>query len=1112
MPINEDFFYQMTKQNQQATLFFGRNSRHIHTMSVTVCVVVLLASLLTLINNNVLAQPYYFRHYQVENGLSNNTVFCSVLDRNGFLWLGTKDGLDCFNGYTFKEYRSGDSAKDLKDSYIRHLYLDSSGPRDILYIGTRIGVFKFDPLSETFDFILHTEGEVNGITRDPAGRLWVISHKKVICFDPNASEPRNTQSIASLEATALCKTPDGQIWVASATGYLYKITYSPYNEPFHLQQYNLFARHPRANIKWVETIFAMQDGRVLIGTSNFGAKVFDPVTHEVNDLITYNSEHNGIFARDFKEIGDSVIWIATESGIYIYNLRSGQAQNLAQQTADPYSLSDNAVYSLTVDNEGGIWAGTHSGGLNYYAYPYSNFEKYYSAQGQNAISGNVVREITQDEYGGLWIGTEDGGLNRLDQRTGKIKHFLTTGRPTDISYPNIHALLSYGDTLLIGTFEHGLDMMDLSAEKIIQHYPKNADQNGQHQVLKSNFIISLCRTKEGNIYVGTRLGLYRFFPQKNRKGHHFEPVLPELQGAFIHTLMLDSKDRVWIGTMGSGLYCYTPETGAVEKFLHDPANISSIGNDWVTCTYEDSSGRIWVGTEGGGLCLQHADPDSLQVFKRYTVQNGMPANTIYKILEDNKGALWISTAKGLLRWDLTTDKKDVYTTANGLLSDQFNYNSGFKDPSGRLYFGCVKGMISFNPKDFTESDFIAPLYITSLQAEGQEIADWNDIQNNNLLAQRNRDNLPVYIEIPHRSSSLAIEFAALSYTAPEMIQYSYTLEGLDNGWTHLASNRKVYFTNLSPGDYIFRVKSTNVSGKWNDQETRLYIRILPTFWESNLAIAIYIIVVMGILTLLLRNYHARQKEKNKRLVEHMAYVKEKELYEAKIDFFTHVTHEIKTPLTLIKAPLEKITKQVDQYPAIQKYIRMIQRNAARLIALSEQLLDFRKAEVSGYQLHINKVDIRDVLGELQPDFKALAKEKNISFKMYLPQEPVYIEADKDALTKILSNLLDNGTKYAAGTLEARLQLLPDTGQVRFSTTNDGPVINEEDKHRIFDPFVRMETAQSSSGAGLGLSLCATLTKLHHGSLELETPQGAFNTFTLTLPVRQQTTESKNNRQ
>ena len=1075
-----------------------KNIERVYGCKCAMICIMLILGLIVCPHPALIGQSIYFKHYQVENGLSNNTVFCSLLDRSGFLWLGTKDGLDCFNGYNFKEYSSEDSSKSLKDSYIRSMYLDTSSIRDILYIGTRIGVFRFDPLKETFDFILKTNGEVDGIIEDALKRMWVIENKHLICFDLKSGTIINTPNTNDLEATAVCKTPDGQVWFATANGSLHQLINN--RSRVELKNYNIFNVASHLGSKWIEKIYAMKNGKILIGTSNYGAKLFDPQSSSVTSLVTYNSESNGIFARDFKQVNDSIIWIASESGIYIYNLHTKFYNNLTQKTGDPYSLSDNAVYTLTIDKEGGIWAGTYSGGLNYYPHPYSNFEKYYSGQGTEAsISGNVVREICQDKYGDLWIGTEDGGLNKLNPITGKTFHLSATGKPTDIAYPNIHALLTYGDTLLVGTFEHGLDVLDLKTDKVIRHFPDKSKITGTPTILKSNFIVTLCRTSNGAIYLGTRLGFYRFFPKKDAIGKYFKSLIPELASAFVHTLFVDHRQRIWIGTMGNGLFCYNPRAKTVRKFIHLAKNERSLSNNWVTTIFEDNGGHIWVGTEGGGLCLLNSD--SLALFTRYTVNNGLPSNTIYKILQDDNGSLWLTTSRGLVCWNRQSNKMNVFTTANGLLSDQFNYNSGYKDNSGILYFGCVKGLIRFDPNSFTESNFIAPLYITSVQAEGKEIASWNDLLNSKLSEDSNRDRTPHYIDIPHKKSSLTIEFAALSYTAPEMIQYQYKLDGLDKNWTYLSSNRKVYFTNLAPGDYTFKVKSTNVSGKWNNKETVLYIKILPTFWESKLAIALYWLMGLGIIGFLFRSYHERQKEKNKRLVEHMAYEKEKELYEAKINFFTHVTHEIKTPLTLIKAPLEKISKQIDQYPTIQKYIRMIQRNAARLIALSEQLLDFRKTEVSGYKIQMEEVDIRMILKEMSPDFKALAKERELKFKMQLPDNPVIMEADKEALTKILTNLLDNGTKYAETKLDAILEVDKNAQQIIFYTINDGPQIDPTDKQRIFEPFVRTDAAKSSSGAGLGLSLCRTLARLHKGSMILDTSASKFNKFVLTLPLR-----------
>ena len=1049
---------------------------------------------------NANGQPNYFRHYQVESGLSNNTVFCSVIDRNGFIWMGTKDGLNVFNGYDFKVYNSSASSGALKDSYIRSLYLDSSGSSDLFYLGTRIGVFTFDPLEEKFTYILKTGREVVDVLLDDNELLWAVAGKQLYCLNMQTGQPVQLPEAAA-EPTSVCQTKDGHIWLATANGLLQRIT--RVNDDFQVVSYQVFSEEADKTHKWIERIRPAENGNIFIGSANYGALLFNPSDQKTTSLLSSKEDGSSIYARDFKEVNDSTLWIATESGIYIYNLHTDTYRNVKQQTGDPYSLSDNAVYSLTMDNEGGVWAGTYSGGLNYSPFAYNPFEKYYSGQGNfHALSGNVVREICQDEDGALWVGTEDGGLNKIPAAGTKTRHFHATGNPGDISYSNIHALLSFHDTLLVGTFEHGLDLMNSKTGKVMRHYPAKGSLSKEDSLLKSSFIITACRTDNGAIYLGTRLGLYRFFPRGNNEGLHFQPVLPALANSFIHTLMVDHAGRLWIGTMGSGLFCYSPGAQTVRDFNQPIDSNSTLSNKWITTIFEDHDSNIWVGTEGAGVFVQKRKDK--KHFYRYTLQDGLPSNTVYKILEDNNGRLWMSTSKGLLCWHIRSGVKEVFTTANGLLSDQFNYNSGFKDSSGNLYFGSVKGLIRFNPGHFTRSFFKAPLFITSVEAAGETVSTWNSLLSEQSEASLNQDKMPQYLDIPHPKASIAIEFAALSYTAPEMIQYRYKLDGLDQEWTHLSSNRKVYFTNLSPGRYTFRVRSTNVSGLWNPRETKLYINVMPTFWESRLAICLYGLVGLGISLFLFRSYHDRIKEKNKRLVEHMTHEKEKELYEAKIDFFTHVTHEIKTPLTLIKAPLERINRNIDHYPVIAKYISMISRNAARLVGLSEQLLDFRKTDGAVYQLHKEQVDIRHLLEELSIDFKALARSKNVEFIFRMPDEPVYLEADKDALTKILTNLLDNTAKYGVAIMEAVLSVETNlqTGQpfIQFITINDGPVISDNESKHLFEPFYRTENAKSHSGAGLGLSLCRSLVALHQGELRVDRETAFLTKFILTLPV------------
>lgn len=348
--------------------------------------------------------------------------------------------------------------------------------------------------------------------------------------------------------------------------------------------------------------------------------------------------------------------MATESGLFLYDLSSGKFENLQKDYRTPYAISDNAVYTLCKDKEGGIWAGTYFGGVNYAPNPYTPFEKFLPQYGPNALSGHAVREICRDHLGNLWVGTEDAGLNKLDARTGLITHFNPTGDNTGIAYSNIHGLLPVGDELWVGTFEHGLDVLNIKNGKVLRHYASGTGPNA----IKSNFISALCQTRTGAIFLGTARGLYRYRPATN----DFAPVEEIPAHAFVHALLEDREGTLWASTMEDGLYCFNPRTRFSKNFRYEATAKTSISSNTVNSVFEDSGGQLWCATEGGGLCKMNADRKG---FTRYTTRNGLPSNTVFRLLEDGKQHLWISTAKGLVCLNPDTDKMCVYTTDNGLL-------------------------------------------------------------------------------------------------------------------------------------------------------------------------------------------------------------------------------------------------------------------------------------------------------------------------------------------------------------------------------------------------------------------------------------------------------------
>lgn len=1027
------------------------------------------------------AQPYYFRHYQVEDGLSNNAVVCCLQDSKGFLWFGTKDGLDRFDGYTFKIFRNDpENKKSIGSNFIHALYADKN---NILWIGTDRGLYQFDETTESFS-LLPTPfiEQVTDITMDSLGNLWFISNFTLFKYHVASNNMMQFSIPNYFEATSICILNNGSVWVSTSTGLLKK-----YNvEQNNFESFYLFSHSPKTVSNWIEPIYATSDGNILAGTSNQGVKQFFTATGTYKDILTYNADKTEIFARAFVQTSDEECWIATETGIYIYNLVTGKSINLRKEYHNQYSISDNAVYSFCKDKEGGIWATTYFGGINYYPKQPVIFQKYFPDNNVNSITGNVVREIHEDKYGSLWIGTEDAGLNKLNTQTGQFKSFIPTGLKGSISYSNIHGILPVNDELWIGTFEHGLDVMDLKTEKIIRHFSKSSDTNS----LQSNFIYCLYQSAQGEIMIGTTVGAYIY----NRLKNNFS-ILPGMPLHMWYSCILkDKKGVIWGATYGNGVNFYNPQTKTGGNFNYSAQNKNSLSSNRINNLYEDSNADLWFATEGG-LCKYLPETNS---FKRYTTANGLPANFILSIAEDDNKNLWVSTSKGLVSFNPKTEKLNIYTKANGILNDQFNFSSAFKDSKGTMYFGSVKGLISFHPDKIITNNFSPSIYITGFQINNKELSinyDGSPLKKSVSFTEK--------IILNHNQSTFSIDFASLSFTAPEMSEYAYKMEGLGNDWTFLKTNRKVYFTNLSPGTYTFKVKAASGNGNWNTKEAQLNIEILPSWWQSKWAYLLYILAAFLLTIYFIRFYLLRLKEKNKRKIEHLEIVKEKELYEAKMQFFTNVAHEIKTPLTLIKGPLENIIKRAGENPEIKNSLRIMDKNTERLIDLTNQLLDFRQTEIKGFTLNFTKENIKEITEDIFTNFKPLAEQKGLNFSLSLPPEEIFATIDVDAFNKILTNLLSNAIKYANTNASLKIQpLKPADFMFTIEVKNDGYIIPDEMNEKIFEPFFRLKETEKQKGTGIGLALSRSLTELHKGELVLKEPENNMNVFLVSIPLNQ----------
>ncbi len=1029
------------------------------------------------------AQQFNFRHFKVENGLSYNSVMAILQDSRGFMWFATKDGLNRYDGYKFKIYRNIEgNPESIGSNSIYKLVEDATGN---ILVGTYNGLYRLDIQTEKFTLLSSSpNGRISAIAFNAGGELWYIMDGRIYRYDSASARSILLQDAAEMNASCMNVSAGKQIWIGFADGKTACL-----DESGNLIWYEVVHETNNKISRFIECLLPVDDKNILVGTSMRGLLLYNTETKEATPLIRMDNKGTEIYVRECIAVGNNEYWIGTESGIYTWNKETNNIINITRQQGDPYSLSDNAVYALCKDAEGGIWAGTYFGGLNYMPRQFNHFEKFYPG-GKYAISGNAVREIVQDKYGRIWVGTEDAGLNMMDPASGRFKNFADNKKSGDIAHHNVHGLAAVDDELWVGYFYHGIDVININTLKVVRRYTWGARSG----MLKNNFIHSILRTRDDKMLFATAEGVHVY----NRTNDTFTRITEMPEYLFYTCLLEDNTGRIWGGTFSDGLYYYDPKTGekgAVKLKRNDTTGLTS---DRVNLLFESSEGRIWVATENGLLSIDQSG----NITALYNTLRGMPSNMVYSMLEDDEGKLWVSTSMGLVYLSPDAGVIKTFSSSSGLLTNQFNYNSAYKDKNGMMYFGSVGGLIRFDSKSLVPDTSFPPVYLTGIQINNEEIEAkqaYGSVVMNNSITNIKK------LTLSHLQNNLSLDFAALRLSNPDMVEYAYFLKGLDDKWTYLKKNRKVFYTDLQPGRYEFQVKATNEKGEWNETATSLAIEITPPFWKSNIAYLLYFLIILGILYIIFRYNKKYNEQKNKVLFEQLEHEKDKEIYRSKIDFFTNIAHEIRTPLTLIKLPLEKILGIADTHPLIKEKLLVMEKNTDRLIQLTNQLLDFRKTENEHYRLSFVKTNISSMLQDIFERFKPAAVEKGKNMQVHLPRLPLQAYVDPEALTKIVSNLVDNAVKYADHNIT--IKLLPFNSEDEYFTIqvlNDGLITDAALREKIFEPFFRLSAHEKKEGGtGIGLALSRSLAELHKGSLTLTASEDGKNVFAARLPIHQE---------
>lgn len=1032
---------------------------------------------------------YYFESFGIQDGLSQNTVNAILQDKEGFLWFGTKDGLNRYDGLSFRQFKyDRTNVYSLGNNFVTVLYEDINGH---IWIGTDVGLYIYYPERDIFERFqvatdegIQIERSVSAISGDDAGCVWIAVESQGIFFFDLQKGRLTNHTLYGLGVSANVQSitfdNSGTIWVGLyGDGLYYSKDYLKTFHPYLLEGKEVFAH--QVITKLISGVYNC----LYIGSTH-GVQELNLTTGKLRNILQTNEKGEEVYCRDLLMVTDNKLWIGTETGIYIYDIHENKYVHLQSSQNDPYSLSDNAIYSLYKDNEGGIWVGSYFGGINFYPNPYTYFEKYYPTSDKDGLHGMRVREFCRDNQGYLWIGTEDGGLNRFDTNTGKFLFFEPS-----VEFTNIHGLCLVDDYLWVGTFSKGIKVIDTRSGKIMRTYEKNESPYS----LIDNGVFSICRTTTDEIYIGTMFGLLCY----NKDFDGFTRI-EELNGCFIYDIKEDYGGNLWLATYANGVWRYDVNQKRWENYLHNTAESTSLPYDKVLSVFEDSHRQVWLTTQGGGFCKFCPQANN---FIAYDERHGLPNNVVYQIVEDKSGYFWLTTNSGLVCFDPVAERvRKIYTIESGLLDDQFNYRSSYVSKDGTIYLGCINGFIAFDPKEFTENSYLPPVVLTDFMLFNKEMHAWQQdspIKKSILFTDS--------IALHSKQNSFSLRLASLSYQASRMNKLMYKLDGYDKEWNIVQDNPVVSYSNLPYGNYLFRVKGANNEGLWNPKERILHIKILPPFYLTEWAYCLYVFLFIGCSLYIFWYFKQRNSRRHLRQIEKFEQEKEKEIYRTKFDFFTNVAHEIRTPLTLIKGPLENILqrRQVDE--ETRDDLKIMQRNTERLLNLTNQLLDFRKTESRSYQLNFAECDISRLLRDTFLRFTSTARQKGLEFTLNTPEEDIYAHVNKEAIIKILSNLLNNAVKYADTYVHVFLASGGDgTNKAVFSvrTVNDGALIPTGMKEKIFQPFMRLNddrNGQVTTGTGIGLALARSLAELHQGTLTVSGRTDA-NEFCLTLPVLQ----------
>ena len=1071
--------------------------------------------------------PLHFRRLTIDEGLSQNAVNALLQDRRGFFWFGTKDGLNSYDGYAFTVFRHDPfDPATLSSSHITALLEDRAGA---LWVGTHDGgLNRFDRSTGTaVRYANSPRHRITSIAEDALGEIWIgtagggtyrltrsDAASPGAVFARFAHVPGDPRSLSNDTVSALLTDRRGRLWVGTEAGLN------------RLDPGRGFVRYaPRPGTpgglldSTVTALAETRDGALWIGTPLGLNRLGEDGGSVAYPFAVQRRGYGWASVAQIAEGPSGEIWLATPDGLARFDRATGAYTFLRNDPFDATSLSGNFVTVLHWDPTGVLWVGTNGYGLSLYDAKTARFATIRRPpDAASRWDGFSIRALFEDAEGFVWMSA--GVLYRYDRRTGTLVSFESTSdRLADFGNTGVWSIVQdRRGALWFGSYE-GLYRVDPATQRV-RHY---AYDPARPEGLPGKNVYGVFEDRRGRLWAVTRHHLsrlddatagrftsYRHTPDTEADAG--EALFPALYESGPRTRAGGTVGPFWMATE-TGLVRFDPQTGRTRRYRTDPADPTSLSHDQVRAICPDPRAPdriLWIGTAGGGL---NRFDIRTGTFTHITERDGLPNNVVYGVLPDDAGRLWLSTNRGLARYDPRTGEVRTYDVRDGLQSNEFNAGAYSRAPDGRLYFGGIHGVTSFDPDRLTDNPHVPAVVLTGLRIGDRPVAvgDSTGLLARALWATK-------VLRLSHREDMVTFSFAALDFSAPEKNRYAYRMEGFDAGWIDAGANRTATYTNLPPGRYTFRVRGSNNDGVWNEAGAALALVVAPPWWRAWWAYAAYALLALGLGAALVRDRRVRQDERHRLAIEHLEAEKLREIDRSRSRFFANVSHEFRTPLTLTLGPLDDLQAGLHGplAPPMAAQVDLARRNAGRVLDLINQILDVARLEAGRMPLRARALDLGAFVGDLARTFAPLAERKGLAFEVLAPEAPVRVWADPEHLEKVLANLLSNAVKFTPGGGTVRVAVEADApghaaaargasarvASARVVVRDSGPGIPAADLPHVFDRFYRVNesSARMQPGTGIGLALAKELVDLHGGVLTAASEAGFGSTFTVALPL------------